>query len=147
MTDGLDQALANAGLDLLRADASLTVYDGVVPDGVIVAGQPVPAFVVVYTDLTQPAEATSGANTLDGLSRHRSVSWYCHCVGADATAARAVAQRVRTALLDQRPTVAGIPAESVGLISEVDSAPAGRDESLGVPVMSALRVYQLFASV
>jgi len=146
VTDGLDQALANAGLDLLRADTGLTVYDGVVPNGTLVAGQAVPPFVVVYTDLTQPADAASGANTLEGKSRHRTVAWYCHCVGNDAITARAVAQRVRTALIDVRPTVAGIPAESVGQISEVQSDPAGKDESLGFPVFSALRVYETFAS-
>ena len=35
MTDGLDQAMADAGLNLLRADASLTVLDGPVPAGQI----------------------------------------------------------------------------------------------------------------
>lgn len=143
---GLDQALADAGLDLLRADLGLTVYDGVVPAGVLKAGLTVPPFVLVYTDLRRPAESTSGANGLDGRSVHRSVTWYCHCVGGDAVAARAVAQRVGVALVDASPTVAGIPAESVGQISEVDSAPAGRDESLGVLVMSALRVFELYAS-
>jgi hypothetical protein len=143
VTDGLDQALANSGLNLLRADTGLTVYDAVVPNGVLRADQPVPPFVVVYVDLTQPA---SWASNLDGRSQHRTVAWYCHCVGADPIAARAVAQRVRTALIDVRPTVAGIPAESVGLISEVQSAPAGRDESLGFAVITALRVYELHVS-
>jgi hypothetical protein len=54
VTDGFDQALADAGLNLLRADLSLTVYDGAVPAGVLVAGQAVPPFVLVYTDLSQP---------------------------------------------------------------------------------------------
>jgi hypothetical protein len=57
-----------------------------------------------------------------------------------------VAQRVRTALLDVRPPVVGVPSESVGLISEVSSSPAGRDESLGVLVMSAQRVFELHVS-
>lgn len=137
MTDGLDQALQHVGLNLLVADASLTVYDGSVPTGAT------PPYVVVYTDITQPPQSDSSANALDGKSAHRTVAWYCHCVGGDEETARAVAQRVRTQLLDVRPVVAGV---SCGQISQVDSAPPTRDESTGVLVMSALRVFELYAS-
>jgi hypothetical protein len=138
MTDGLDQALVNAGLTLLRADASLTVYDGVVP-----SPTPAPPYVVVYTTVSRPVEAPSDALALAGLSNHWTVSWYCHCVGGDATAARAVAQRVRTQLLDVRPVVAGL---SCGLIRQTDSQPPTKDETTGVLVIDQIRVFELFAS-
>lgn len=145
MTDGLDQALADAGLNLLRADVGLTVYDGVVPPDVLKT-RPAPPYVLVHVYVAQPSETASGANALDGRSVHRTVGWHCRCVGADAVTARAVAQRVRTQLLDQRPVVVGIPPESVSQIAEVQSDPAGTDETLGFPVMSVLRVYELYAS-
>jgi hypothetical protein len=144
-TDGLDQALAAAGLNLLRG-AGLTVYDGDPPDDLLKPGTPVPPYVVVWVHLLQPGEDGTGANGLDGLSRSRLVGWYCHCVGGDAVAARAVAQQARTALIDRRPVIAGVPDESIGLIREVDSAPASRDTSLSVPVFDALRVFELHIS-
>src|SRR5690242_12112005 len=102
MTDGLDQALANAGLNLLRADTSLTVFDGRVPPGAR------PPYVQVYTTVDRPDADED--NSADGRSRVWVARWICHCVGAgdDASAARAVAQRVRTQLLDQRPTIPGL---------------------------------------
>lgn len=145
MTDGLDQALANVGLDLLRADADLTVYDGVVPADILTMNPP-PPYVLVYVDLTQPDDDLSGANGLDGAFHHRTVAWYCHCVGADAVAARAVGQRVRTALVGAQPAVAGVAPESVGLIREIDSAPAARNETLGRAVLDAVRVFELYVS-
>jgi hypothetical protein len=138
MTDGLDQALASVGLALLRADVGLTVYDGAVP-----SPTPTPPYVVVYTNVVRPADAPSDALALAGLSSHWTASWHCHCVGGDATAARAVAQRVRTQLLDVRPVVASL---SCGLIRQADSQPPTRDETTGVVVMDALRVFELFAS-
>jgi len=143
VTDGLDQALQHVALDLLNADTELTVYDGFVPPGAISAGVPLAPFVVVYTDITRPSESASGAQYLDGRSSHWTAAWYCHCVGGNAEAARAVAQRVRTALLDVAPTVAGV---ACGLIREVNSTPPTRDETTGVLVMDALRVYELYAS-
>jgi hypothetical protein len=138
MTDGLDQALANVGLNLLRADLSLKVYDGTVP-----SPTPAPPYVLVYTVIARPADAASGAHALSSLSSHWTASWYCHCVGGDAVAARAVAQRVRTQLLDVAPVVAGL---SCGLIRQADSQPPARDETTGVLVMDALLVFELYAS-
>lgn len=141
MTDGLDQALVNVGLTLLRADLgppALVVFDGKVDDPT-----PAPPYVVVYTTVARPTDAPSSAQSLAGLSNHFTVSWNCHCVGGDATAARAVAQRVRTQLLDIQPTVPGL---SCGLIREVDSQPPTKDETTGVLVMDAVRVYELYAS-
>lgn len=136
MTDGHDQALADAGLDLLRADALLTVHDGVVPAG---AARP---YVLVYTSISRPSEDPD--NAADGRTAVWVARWICHCVGDNAGAARAVAQRVRTALLDVAPAVAGL---SCGLIRmEAESLPPQRDESTGVPVMDAVETYRLRAT-
>lgn len=136
MTDGLDQNLANAILSLLQADAGLVVYDGIAPEGVV------PPYVLVYTTMGHPSDDPD--NSIDGRSRVFTARWYCHCVGADMQATRAVAQRVRTALLDVRPTVAGL---SCGLIRERPDPPAPvRDEMTGTPVIDSVCIYELRAS-
>jgi hypothetical protein len=136
MTDGLDQALAGVALALLAADAGLTVLDGVVPDN---SARP---YVLVYTSLSRPSDDPD--NAADGQTRVWVSRWICHCVGDTAAASRAVAQRVRTALLDVQPTVPGL---SCGLIRmEGDSLPPDRDESTGVAVMDAVVTYRLRAN-
>lgn len=136
MTDGFDQAMANVGLDLLRADVNLTVYDGLVPDPFPdVAANP---YVLVYTTVEWPADDPNGA--LDGLTGRAVVRWICHCVGANQIAARAVAQRVRTQLLDKRPAIAGMVP---GLIRHEQDAPPTKDEITGTPVMDAMHVYRM----
>jgi hypothetical protein len=146
VADDLDRALAAAGLGLLQANDQLTVYDSTVPNGVLSAGVPAPPFVLVYTQLSRPADSLAGADTIEGRQMTWTVSWYCHCAGATGDAARTVAQQVRASLLGAHPAVAGFASESVGLISEVASQPAGRDESLGFPVITTVRVFELLAS-
>lgn len=136
MTDGLDQAIVNAAFTLLAADTSLVTLDGYVPNGVQ------PPYVVVYTSIGRPSADPD--NSLDGRSRIFTARWYCHCVGGSAMAARAVAQRVRTQLLDVRPVVAGLQCD---LIREVPHPPPPvRDEMTGTLVMDALQIYELRAS-
>lgn len=136
MTDGLDLALAAVAIDLLTADVQLKVYDGIVPAG---ATRP---YVLVYTSLSRSSEDPD--NSGDGLTRVWMVRWICHCVGGSASAARKVAERVRTALLDVQPSVPGM---SCGLIRmEGDSLPPERDESTGVPVMDSVVTYRLRAN-
>jgi hypothetical protein len=137
MTDGYDQALANAGLALLNADPlipALKVYDGVVPNGAV------PPYVLVYTRVARPPDHV--ARPLTGTSRGFVARWICHCVGGDAVAARAVAQRVRTQLLDVLPVVAGLQCNP---IRQVDAVDPTRDETLGTPVMDAVEVYEALA--
>lgn len=139
MTDGLDQALYSAGLALLTADASLTVYDGVVPAGAT------PPYVVVYGTVARPSDDPN--NAVDGRTHVWVPRWICHCVGGNASAARAVAQRVRSALLDVRPTVAGFTADAVGPIRlEGDPTPPTKDETTGVVVMDQVETYRLLAT-
>ena len=144
ITDGLDQALANAGIALLQADLgppALVVYDGVVP----ASPDTNRGYVLVYTSVSRPSDDPD--NSGDGKTRVWVARWICHCVGGTATSARAVAQRVRTALLDVRPTVTGFSASAVGPIRmEGDSQPSQRDETTGVLVMDTVEVYRLRAT-
>ena len=144
ITDGLDQALANSAIALLQADLgppALVVCDGVVPNGTSVNA----GYVLVYTTISRPSDDPD--NSGDGKTRVWVVRWICHCVGGTATTARAVAQRVRTALLDVRPTVTGFSASAVGPIRmEGDSQPPQRDETTGVLVMDAVETYRLRAT-
>lgn len=137
MTDGLDQALAGIALTLLRADSNLVIYDGVV-DGKDV----IPPYVLVYTSIGHPS--ADGDNSLDGRSRVFTARWYCHCVGGDMAASRLIAERVRTALLDVRPVVAGL---SCGLIRERPDPPVPvRDEMTGTTYIDSVCIYELRAS-
>jgi hypothetical protein len=141
MSDGLDQALTNAVLGLLRADPTYNTlcptYDGVVPAGAV------PPYRQVYFNLTRPSEDAD--NAADGLSRVWVLYTYVHNVGGgtDASGARAVAQRSRTQLLDQRPAVTGL---SVGMLRLEDAQPPERDETTGKPVMDAVQTYRLRAT-
>lgn len=137
MTDGIDQLVANAGLNLLLAESGLTTYDGAVP-----SPTPAPPYCVVYTTISRPSDDLD--NSANGKTSVWVARWIVHCVGANAIAARAVAQHVRTALLDVRPTVAGL---SCGLIRmEGDSQPPQRDETTGALVMDAVATYRMRAT-
>lgn len=126
----VEQAHADAILGLLNADTDLTVYDSAVPKGAL------PPYVLVYPSTTTP-EGTSLTNLQDRAVTRA----YCHCVGADAIAARAVAGRVAAALLNVTPTVTG---RVCWPIRDDDAgAPPDRDESTGVLVMDRLAVYRL----
>lgn len=140
MTDGLDVALANAGLALLQADVgppALVVFDGVVPAGTSVNA----GYVLVYSTVDRPSEAED--NPLNGQSRTWVARWILHNVGGTALAARGVAQRSRTALLDVRPTVTGL---SCGLIRWESTTPPQRDETTGSPVFDLVETFRLNAT-
>jgi hypothetical protein len=134
MSDLLDDQHARAILDLLTADEGLVSFDGRVLDGTE------PPYVNTYIAIKRPAGLAGVANALDGLSSTCVVEASCHCVGATAAAARAVAMRVRAALLDQRPTITG---RAVGLIRQVENIAPVRDETTGRLVMDALCIYSL----
>jgi hypothetical protein len=137
MTDGLDQLVANAGLALLTADAGLVVFDGAVPNPA-----PAPPYCVVFTTVNRPSEDPD--NAADGRSRVWSAAWIVHSVGANAAAARAVAQRVRTQLLDVTPVISGLSCNKIRM--DPDSPPPEKDETTGVVVMDAVSTYRLRAT-
>lgn len=141
ITDGLDQAIADAVLTLLDADNGpppLVFYDGVVgPKPDFNAG-----YVLVYTTIHRPID--DPGNAQDGRSRVWVARWVLHCVSSTAKGARGVAQRARAALLDVRPTVAGFTAAGTGQIRmDTEPAPPQPDEQLGSPVMDAVQTYRL----
>lgn len=146
MTDGRDLALMNAGIALLQADANLTVIRGDAPT-------PAPPYVVVRSTIDRPSDDPD--NAVDGRSAVWVCRWFCYCVGGGTgatpdtaeTAAMEVAQRVRTALLDVRPTVAGFTAGAVGPIKwEQSQPPQPSDETTGVPIREAVVVFRLRAT-
>lgn len=150
MTDGFDNALVNGGLALLAADASLVVYPGGVPQPVPPAPPIPPPYVVVYS-IVEWAFSDQG-DSLDGLAGTPTVRWICHCVGggpdaspADAEqAARAVAQRVRTALLNKRLVIAGL---NLGLIRQETGGGVPQPVyQTGDPVMDLIATYRTFAT-
>lgn len=141
ITDGLDQALINAGLALLQADLgppALVVFDGVVPANTSVNA----GYVLVYTTISRPSDDPD--NSADGKTRVWVARFICHCVGGTAASARGVAQRVRTALLDVRPVVAGLSCGPLRM--EGDSQPPQRDETTGPLVMDAVATYRVRAT-
>jgi hypothetical protein len=147
VTDGFDQALVAAGVALLRADASLVVFPGGVPD---LTPPAAPPYVVTYASVEWPPNAT---DALDGVSGTPMVRWIAHCVGGgvpgstpeDAEiAARAVGQRVRTAWLNKRLVVAGL---NLGLIRQEQGAGVPtRTDTTGDPVMDLIVVYRTIAT-
>jgi hypothetical protein len=138
VTDGLDQALANAWLALLNADPivpALVVFDGYVPPNTAVP------YVNVYVYTTRLRSNEN--NAINGQSKALISRAICHCVGGNSVQARAIAQRTRTQLIDARPTIAGL---SVGMVEQEDDQPPARDESTGVPVFDTVQVYALHAT-
>lgn len=143
MTDLLDQNMHDAFLALLAADTSLTVFDGQVTNAEISAGGPVPPYAVVYFRVARPSDDLN--NAVDGRSRVVRPTWTVHAVGGNAMASRAVAERVRTQLLDVRPTVAGFTG-AVGPIRMAEPLPPRPDETTGQQVMDSITEYWLLAT-
>jgi hypothetical protein len=142
VADLFDAQHIDAGLSLLRADASLTVYpdaEGNVPAAVDMASE----YVRVHTAIERPTGISGAANRLDGLSSTAVVRWYCDCVGPNEYASLAVGMRVRAALLDQIPVIAG---RTCGPIRQEAAAPTTRSEVTGIPVYDRVYVYRMQTS-
>jgi hypothetical protein len=131
----VDQLHAQAVLALLDADntsPALVVLDGKVPTAQL------PPYVLVYFSDHDPDDAES--RKLPGASTRHVTRAYCHSVGGDQTAARAVAVRVRTALLDVIPTVAG---RVCWPIRREEGQPVQRDEQTGAAVWDKVDLYRV----
>lgn len=124
-------AYATAVLALLEADANLNVYDGAVPDQT-----PAP-YVVVYINTDSERSERLTSNTSAGRVRITT-----HSVADTAQGARIVADRVRSALLDVRPVVAGV---STHPIRHEFGIPPVRDESTGYLVMDVVDGWTSYA--
>lgn len=137
MTDLIDQAIANAVLALLQADGNLTTYDGAVPSN----PTPDPPYAVIYYYFTRPHDDPDLSLTF--TSRVWVADFIVHAIGGNAIAARAVAERVRTNLLDVVPVVAGL---TCGPIRMENSEPPTRDETTGPPYFDAVTAYRMRAT-
>lgn len=133
----VEQLHADAILNLLAGapppTPALVVYDGKAPDDPAALAT---EYCLVYMYTTRP-DGTALTNASDRAVT-RAV---CHCVGADARAARAVAGRVASALLDVVPTIAGrtcFPIRDDGA-----PQPPRPDNSTGPLVMDQVVTYRL----
>jgi len=125
---------ADAGLNLLRADVGLTVFDGAIPPG-----STADHYVVVYTYRELPTSlAAPDKIKLTGKSTVVNMVLYCHCVGTDGITSRAVQGRVQAALLDQIPVVAGRTCQPIRWDSGNQEQ---RNEVLGSLVVDTVDVY------
>ena len=127
------QDLANAVLALLGEDTQLTTYDGAVPDS------PAAQYALVYLYIETPDGLTvPGQLSLTLASTTINLRAYVHCVGGNAMSARAISGRVRAALLDVTPIVAG---RSCSPIRWLEGQPPSRDEETGAVVFDQVDVY------
>lgn len=132
---------ADAVLALLRAapgTTALTVYDGAVPEDPATGRSKPPPYALVYFADSDPEEPDS--RPLSGRPARYVLRAYVHSVGLTASAARSVGERVRAALLNVRPTVAG---RQCWPIRREDGQPPQRDDSTGSAVMDRVDVYRL----
>lgn len=129
----LIQDHANAWLALLAPEPNLTVYDGAVPTGAAA-----PYALGYFTGSREPGTG----NALDGASREFLSRAIFHCVGADQIAARAIAAKVESRLLDIRPVIIG---RSCGFIRQESVLDPVRDESTGPVVMDMVTVYRFIS--
>jgi hypothetical protein len=141
VTDLVDELHAQAGLNLLRANGEILVYDGQVPKAPAPGVGPVLPFVLVYVTIKWPADGT--ANTLDAQAVTVNVEFNCHCVGETAAAARAMQMQVRARLLNQRPVVTG---RNCGLIQQDDVQAPAKDEASGRLVMDGVSIYSFISA-
>jgi hypothetical protein len=130
---------ANAILALLRAVPDLDVWPAanghhVDGGGIVPPGSPRP-----YVAVHLATERNPGGR-LDMRSTRRVTRAYCHCVGDNDIAARAVGDLVAGALLDVRPAIFG---RSCYPIRHDASQPPRTDESTGDLVVDLVDVYRL----
>lgn len=137
MTDGLDQAMVQVAFDLLAADP-ITPPLNVIPGPVPNPTPPLP-YIVIWALVDWPDDPQR--KSLDGLVTSGSVRWIIHIQAETEKSWWAIAQRVRTQLLNVRPTIAGMNPDLIRMAS--GSEPPTPNEVLGVPVISGMREFTL----
>lgn len=126
---------ADAIIALLDADNAtppLVVLKGKVPSDTS------PPYVCVFFADTDPELTDS--RSLDGMPQRYMIRAYVHCVGGNETAALAVAQRVRAALRNVTPAVAG---RNCFPIRREEGPPPRSDEGTGGQVVTKSDTYRL----
>ncbi|MEU8371218.1 tail completion protein gp17 [Micromonospora tulbaghiae] len=127
------RAHADAVLALLAAaPGNLRVLDGAVPK------ETAPPYVLLYFGDEDPELPDS--RPLEGSSERFVLRVWVHSVGGNASAARALGERVRAALLDVAPSIAG---RVCWPIRREEGSPPQRDESTGTLVMDRVDIYRL----
>lgn len=123
---------AKAHADAVKALIGTTVrlYDGLVPDA------PSLPYAVLYID-----NGTAVRTTLAAVSDRRDVAFQVTSVGLDPEGARSVAERVRAALLDKRPAVAG---RSSSPVVQVDAQPLRLDTDVTPHRLFVVDRYEFF---
>lgn len=118
----------------LLTGAGLTAYDGQVDD------DPAATYVLVYSYFETPdGLAAPDAVSLMAASVVLDPRMYVHCVGSTSASARAIAARVRAAVLDVAPSIAG---RTCFPIRWREGQPVRRDEEIpGTPVFDQAEVY------
>lgn len=129
---------ASAFLALLRADPQLVVYPEAEPDADsedVVPPDALPPYVAVHIHMQRDF-----GPTLDMRSSRAVMRAYCHCVGGNDIAARAIAQRVAALVLDVRPAIAGRHSFP---IRHDQSVPPRSSKTTGVLIVDQTDVYRL----
>lgn len=127
-------AVVLALLDAVNDAPPLVVSDGKAPTDPATNKTLAPPYIVAYFDAGNPDLS------FIGRSHTFQLGITLHSVGATARAARMVADRGRTALLDVVPAVAGRKCFPIRWDS---GTPPRRDESTGVAVFDQVDVYAL----
>jgi hypothetical protein len=120
---------------LLDAIPNHTTHDAKVPDDAVA-----PYTLVYFTVVTPSGDRAADAVDLTFNSDVIDLLIYTHNVGNNAAAARGVQAKVRLALLNVRPVVAG---RKCFPIRFYDDAPAIKDETTGKLIMDLADVYRL----
>lgn len=137
MTGGI-QDHADALMGLLYGRAGLRVFPTAEPgdSAQVVPANTAPPYVAVHLGFTH----ATGPSGTDFPSTRLVARAYCHCVGGNDIAARAVAQKVISALLDVVPTIPGRTCFPIRFESD---APPRSDESTGRLVVDLAFVFRL----
>lgn len=132
-----DDPHAVAILTALRAVPGLVVYprENSEPGTEMVPAGAVPPYVVTWIQVRYDL-----GPTIDLRSTRAVIRATCHSVGLTVAAARVVAGRVRGALLDLVPTIAG---RKCWPIRYDDGQPPRPDESTGRLVVDQVDIYRL----
>lgn len=120
---------AAAGLALLHADTHLTVYDGLVPVDPATGKLPRRPYVVLWA----PPVPEAFLDSLEGRSGWWEQILTTTVVGDNAESVRVVSRRVRDALLDVIPDVAG--RTSIPIAMDGPPLPTQADQDVQPPVL------------
>lgn len=137
MTDLLDELHADAAPALLRNNA--TIAGAVLTEVPEATAWPDPPYFMIYTIVAWPEDGD--ANGLDHQAVTCKTTWYVHCVGETAAAARGLGMQARATLLNARPTIAG--RNCCMIVQDDASAPPQKDEQTGTPRWDLPVVYSL----